>query len=646
MSMRHAAQTDVPSSQAVAVTPHEKTHPTRVRPRVIVLIFATQVALLWWVADSEIARSIYLICYSLMMPTVLYLLFARILRRWLPFERQEILLGYIVLTATIPIVGFGGLRFLPVGLGYLSYFSESQPQWRRYLEYLPHLPVPHDPKAIYDLFRGGEGVPWHAWVAPILFWSAYLLLLALIWQGLAVAVRRIWIHQERMTFPITVLPLQITDPRDDLFRRPLFWLGFGIPAVMQSLLALHDWYPSIPAFTLKATDYKPFLFTSSPWNAIPDLFIGFYPMAIGLAYFVPSNISFSCWFFLLAIKAPYVIGAMFGLDAAGTGASRFPFPEEQAAGGWIGYAMLTAWGIRFHWNRMLRSLPPQESRAIRRRGLLALACFVLGTLMMAVVGVSPFAAAGVLAVYVAYVLSAARVRAEAGGMWSLAPVIWTPNRVVHAALGTQGMTDRALVASAHFDLVHVDVRAQSLPYLMEGLKIADSVGLRWRTVLVWVMVGTVTALAIGWYTSLTNFYALGAATGKSNYYALVKPQITMNEMDSLASNRTGWDRAGVMALLFGAGFTWLLAWLRMQFVAFPFHPVGYVLCNTYTIRAFLVPFFLAWLAKVLVQRFGGNAGYRRSLAFFVGLILGDIVTQAAWAIVGKLLDVHVYQFLS
>jgi hypothetical protein len=52
------------------------------------------------------------------------------------------------------------------------------------------------------------------------------------------------------------------------------------------------------------------------------------------------------------------------------------------------------------------------------------------------------------------------------------------------------------------------------------------------------------------------------------------------------------------------------------------------------------------LAKVLVQRFGGNAGYRRSLAFFVGLILGDIVTQAAWALVGKLLDVHVYQFLS
>lgn len=74
--------------------------------------------MVWWVADSEIARSIYLICYSLMMPTALYLLFVRLLRRWLPFTREELLMGYIVLTATIPIIGFGGLRFLLPGRGF------------------------------------------------------------------------------------------------------------------------------------------------------------------------------------------------------------------------------------------------------------------------------------------------------------------------------------------------------------------------------------------------------------------------------------------------------------------------------------------------------------------------------------------------
>ena len=30
---------------------------------------------------------------------------------------------------------------------------------------------------------------------------------------------------------------------------------------------------------------KPVLFTSPPWSALPDLYVGFYPMAIGIAYF-------------------------------------------------------------------------------------------------------------------------------------------------------------------------------------------------------------------------------------------------------------------------------------------------------------------------------------------------------------------------
>src|SRR5207302_1485995 len=103
-----------------------------VRPRVAGLILATQAVMVCWVADSEIARSVYLICYSLMMPTVLFLLLARLLRRWLALEREELLLGYIVLTATIPIVGFGGLRFLLPGMGFLAYFSQIQAQWVRY----------------------------------------------------------------------------------------------------------------------------------------------------------------------------------------------------------------------------------------------------------------------------------------------------------------------------------------------------------------------------------------------------------------------------------------------------------------------------------------------------------------------------------
>ncbi|MGQ9736942.1 MAG: DUF6785 family protein [Armatimonadota bacterium] len=630
---------------------HVAEQPTRwavagIRPQLALLILLTQVVMVWWVADSEIARSIYLICYSLMMPTALYLLFARLLRRWLPFDRRELLMGYIVLTCTIPIIGFGGLRFILPGMGFFPYFSQTQPQWNRYLPYLANLPILHDSEAIQSLYRGQSGVPWQAWVVPVLFWSLYLLLLTGIWIGLAGLLHRIWNRQERLTFPIAVLPLQLTDLQDDLLRRPLFWLGFAIPAVLQSLLVLHDWYPAIPAVQLKATYIKIPLFQSPPWNAFPDFPLGIYPMAVGLAYFVPSSISFSCWFFWLGTRLLYVVGSAFGLEVGDTAAARFPYKEEQAAGAWIAFALMVGWGARWHWQSLKRHLTPDELHTVRWLGLLALGCFLLCAGMMMLTGIPPLFALLIIGVYVAYMLSGARIRAEAGGQWTFAPATWTPHRVANAVLGTQNLSEGAIVAGGYFDLVHVDIRAQSLPYLMEGMKIADSIGLRWRTVLVWVAIGTVTALAVGWWSSLSNFYALGAATAKSNAYAMWKVQYGMQQMHSLAETRSTWDRSGVLAACVGGGFTLLLASLRMRLNAFPLHPVGYVMANTITMNAFFLTFLVAWTAKVLVQRFGGSKGYRRSLAFFVGVTLGDIVTQAGWALIGKLFNVPIYQFLT
>ncbi len=621
-----------------------------VRPRVLGLILAMQALLIGWVADSEIARSVYLICYSLMIPAVLYLLLLRLLGRWLPFERQEIMLVYIVLTATLPVMGFGGMRFLLPGMGFLPYFSETQPQWAAYLPHLAGLPLLQDPAAIQALYRGHSPVPWQAWAVPILFWSVYLLLLSAVWLGLAAVLHRIWIRQERLAFPITVLPLQLTDPHDDLFRRGLFWAGFAVPAVLQSLLALHEWYPVVPAFQLKALDVRPLIFPAPPWDAIPNLQIGFQPIAIGLAYFVPGGVSFSCWFFWLVTKFSHVAGALVGWGAGAPGgqagvAARFPFREEQAAGAWIAFAALAVWGARSHWAGLMRDAAPDERRDLRRWGRAGAGCLLLCAGLLAAVGIAPLAALGIVTVYVAFVLAGARVRAEAGGQWTMAPTLWTPHRVTNAFLGTQGISERSLVAGGHFDLVHVDIRGQSLPYLLEGLKIADVLGIRWRTVLVWVAIGTLTALALGWWSSLSQFYALGAATAKANTYALTKAQISMREMHGLASSRMPWDREGVGAMLCAGGFTWLLAWLRVRFLSFPLHPVGYVLCNTYTMNAFFVPFLLAWTVKVLVLRWGGSALYRRSVPLFVGLILGDIVIQAAWTFLGKWLDLHMLVLL-
>lgn len=613
-----------------------------VRFRVFALILLCQAAMIYWVADSEMARGVYLICYSIMMPTALYLLVTRALRGWL-FDRHELILVYIVLTATIPIVGFGGLRFLANGMGYLPFISKTMPQYSRYIP-AASFPVLHDKEAIRQLYVGGHGVPWGAWIVPIAFWSAYLLLLSAIWICLAGILRRIWIDQERLTFPIAKMPLELENPRQNLFRKPLFWIGFALPVILQSLLVLHDWFPAVPAMQLKYYDVKPMLFTSPPWNAIPNVPVSFYPMAVGLAYFVPSDVSLSCWLMSVAMRLSYVVAAVFGVEAAGTGACRFPFKEEQASGAWLALAGIVIWGARHHWRTVLETVSDSEQRAVRGMIIVAAGCALVCVGMMTAVGIPAWAAAIVLAVYIAYVLSGARVRAEAGAIWTFSP-LWGPQRVMTTCLGGNALSDQALVAGGHFNLVHWDIRAASLPYLMEGMDIAERSGISWRTVLKLVAICTITALAMGWWTTLSKLYEIGASTAKANPYHMIKVQQTFTEVDRVVTQSRGWDPQGVAAMAFAAALTVLLTWTRRAGV-FGLHPIGYVLANTLIMNAFILPFFMAWLAKTLVLRFGGHKAYATSVMFFVGVILGDVCAQGAWALVGWIFNVPIYQFLT
>jgi hypothetical protein len=53
-----------------------------------------------------------------------------------------------------------------------------------------------------------------------------------------------------------------------------------------------------------------------------------------------------------------------------------------------------------------------------------------------------------------------------------------------------------------------------------------------------------------------------------------------------------------------------------------------------------IPFFIGWLAKVVVVRFGGLRLYRRTLPLAIGLMLGDFLSQGFWLVVSLLAGGH------
>ena len=75
--------------------------------------------------------------------------------------------------------------------------------------------------------------------------------------------------------------------------------------------------------------------------------------AVGLAYFMPLDLAFSCWFFYWLWRLEALIGsAFFGVPGSGGVAfsffstGRFPYSQEQSIGTCAAILLMAAWGLR------------------------------------------------------------------------------------------------------------------------------------------------------------------------------------------------------------------------------------------------------------------------------------------------------------
>ena len=94
-------------------------------------------------------------------------------------------------------------------------------------------------------------------------------------------------------------------------------------------------------------------------------------------------------------------------------------------------------------------------------------------------------------------------------------------------------------------------------------------------------------------------------------------------------------------LAIGAGITGVMAFMRMKFMWFPFHPLGYVLASSFFMRNVWFTLFLAWLARLVVFRVGGAQVIRRGLVpICVGMFLACITSVIFFDVIGIYLRLH------
>ena len=71
--------------------------------------------------------------------------------------------------------------------------------------------------------------------------------------------------------------------------------------------------------------------------------------------------------------------------------------------------------------------------------------------------------------------------------------------------------------------------------------------------------------------------------------------------------------------------------MRSRYWWWPLHPLGYALHCCWSLHVLWFPFFIAWLVKSLILRYGGGKAFVRLRPAFVGLILGEFGMAAFWA---------------
>ena len=127
----------------------------------------------------------------------------------------------------------------------------------------------------------------------MLWWGGFVVVLVFTMLCMCAIFRRQW-DTERLSYPIAETPLWITDAKRGLFRSKVMWVAFGLAFTLRMLTILPHFFPAFPTIPLGVHYYTA---RGMPWRAAGRLPISSMPFSYELAYLLPQQLTFACWFF-------------------------------------------------------------------------------------------------------------------------------------------------------------------------------------------------------------------------------------------------------------------------------------------------------------------------------------------------------------
>jgi len=596
---------------------------------------------------------------SLFTNTVGSLFLLALLNSWLrrrrpawAFNAGEMLTIYLVLAIstglTCSLWDVGGA--IPIYMTHAFWAATDQNRWRELL--WPNLPswLTVQDRDVLAGFYQGDSSPYagwilKAWAVPAFWWIC--LIGAIMWVCLCInsILRRRWSDEEKLAFPMTVLPVQLADDRFALFHSRLFWLGLAVAGGIASWNTLATFVPAVPSVPTH-WNFATYVENNRPWNFLRFYDIMWGPWYLGLTYLIPLDLAFSLFVFGMLWSAEYVVSGQLGWCINKW--SGFPYGEQQTAGGFLALALVAIWldrrflaGVVRHAFGVGERIPDEEQEGLTYRtavlGLVGGLGFLWWLLDRA--GMPYWAVAAFLANYFLMCVVICRVRAQLGAP-SHQLYGAMPNWVLPTLIGSRALGPRTMGAFYLLRPLLQEQRNHPAPQQLEGFKMAEGGRMERRRLAAAMAVVPVVALLAYFWSTLHVGYRMGMASGQTHVYNILIGTWSTDELRSVLENPSHTDWSGSLAILVSVCVTSLLYYLKLRFIWWPLHPVAFPIAMSNTIAAITPALFTTWLVKGLLLRYGGLRAHRTALPLFLGLLVGDATVSLLREVVSALLGIR------
>ena len=592
---------------------------------------------------------IFTVVFSVFVLTLLNLLLKQFLPQ-LALSQGELLVIYAMLSVASAIAGHSFMEILVPILGHAFWFATPENDWKTlFARYIPKWLSVDDKKVLLGYYEGDSTLYTiqhiKGWITPVMSWFAFIFTLLFVMVCINVIVRKRWTEKEKLAYPIIQLPYGMTS--EGFFKNKIMWIAFGLTASFDIINGLHLLFPGIPRIFARSYSFR---FADKPFSTMGGVILGIYPFVIGIGFLIPLDLLFSCWFFFWAWKAQLLLGSVMGWQtSSGLGGKSYPYVNYQGFGAYVGIFLIALFLSRKHLLSVFKNffgrgddLDDSDEPMSYRVAVFALVCGVTFLILFCLkAGMSLWVILIFFSLYFALSMAISRMRAELGS--PMHDLHYTgPEEVMVAAIGTRSLGPSNLLMFSFFWFFTRTFDSHPMPHQLEGFKLAERARIKSDFFLFAMLIALGVGILSQFWALLSIPYSIGAVNRMSRV-PWIYGQEPWARLQGWLLNPVHPNYPAVVFTAIGLFFALFLMFMRMKFLWWPLHPAAYAaVSGSYAITHIWFSLWLAWLAKLLLLKYGGLHAYRKATPFFFGLILGQFIVGSLWTILGMLFNIPTY----